>query len=386
MTFHLRRALAWDLGNLTVTPAEQARLAAHGITDETAQRYLAWRRSVLLLLSLPAILTTGLYQVAALDNDFDIFTSFGWVVFSVAMTSLYVMPAAAIAAFLSWHRPGRSRAIMRYGWIISFTVPILTTLIPVEWVIRIDSVGTGEHATNFEKALRVLLDLFGAEPGAQGQRQVARMIIGIEYFLNAVLMVAIVILTLIPGTLRAGLRIKALLPAQTVTGWFLVVAPLFSSLLLLPVFIAVNQIASDPLLIVGTMLLMGAPWMYVAFSGVFVRPLSSPADCRWIGRVQGLAMLALGLAWILLAIYATTRRIPMVDKTLIGLHDTTSLVRPWDWYIVRSLIEYTSRSLSTTIVVADLLLLMGLSVWETTKQSVWSGEAKAVREAIASRR
>jgi hypothetical protein len=321
------------------------------------------------------MLTAILYQIDALDNDFAQLTGFGLVVFSAAMLSLYVMPLAAIVAFTCWFRPRLSRAVMRYGWIIAFLVPIITALFPIDWLIRLDTLGTGEHASLPQRVLRILLDELGASPGLQGQLQLARMIVGIEYFINAVLMVVLVLLTIIPGTLRAGIRIKTLLPEQTMTGWFLVAAPLFSSLLLLPLFIAVNQIASDLFLIIGTLLLMAAPGVYLAGAGVFIRPLQLPEGCRRIGRVQGLALIVGGLAWTLLLAYAMTRKIPILDKTLIGLQEETSLLRPWEWYLFRSLIEYTGRSLYTTIVIADLLLVVGLAVWQDTIQSAHAGIA-----------
>jgi hypothetical protein len=81
------------------------------------------------------------------------------------------------------------------------------------------------------------------------------------------------------------------------------------------------------------------------------------------------------LAWTLLLAYAMTRKIPILDKTLIGLQEETSLLRPWEWYLFRSLIEYTGRSLYTTIVIADLLLVVGLAVWQDTIQSAHAGIA-----------
>src|SRR5262249_47487937 len=138
------------------SPAERARLVAHGITDETAQRYLVWRRSVLLVLSVPAVVIAGLYQVDALANDFAQFTDFGLVVFGVAMLSIHVMPLATLAAFVCWSRPRLSRGVMRYGWLIAFFAPVVTALFPIDWIISLDKLGAAEHARLPERVLRFL--------------------------------------------------------------------------------------------------------------------------------------------------------------------------------------------------------------------------------------
>src|SRR5262249_2567985 len=152
-------------------------------------QYLAWRRSVLLVLLVPATLVAVLYQIDAMDNDFDQFTPFGLAVFGLAMLSVYVMPLAALVAFLCWFRPRLSRAVMRYGWLIAFFVPIIIALFPIDWIIALDTLGRGEHARLPERILRVLLDEFGEPPGLRGGRQLVRLIVGIEYFLNTTLMV-----------------------------------------------------------------------------------------------------------------------------------------------------------------------------------------------------
>src|SRR5262245_13199128 len=56
VVLHVRRAFAWDLGRLPVRPDEQRLLAGRGVTDAQFQRYLAWRRSVLLIVCAPVAL------------------------------------------------------------------------------------------------------------------------------------------------------------------------------------------------------------------------------------------------------------------------------------------------------------------------------------------
>jgi hypothetical protein len=53
---HLRRAFAWDLRGIPISTAEQYRFASQGINHPTLQRYLGWRRSVLVVACVPVAL------------------------------------------------------------------------------------------------------------------------------------------------------------------------------------------------------------------------------------------------------------------------------------------------------------------------------------------
>lgn len=368
LLLHLRRAFAWDLRGLPIAPSERAYFVARGVEDETVQRYLVWRRSVLLVLIAPAGIMAYLYHLDALDNNFRELTLVGLVVFGLGMLSLYVMPLAALAAALFWSRQRRSRRVMFYGWLLAFMLPLFLALFPVDWLIALDALSTHELPVAGHGLGSAILEEIRRHTNPHTEQQFVRFLVGAEYFLNSVLMVMLVLLTVIPGTLRAGLRIKALLPETTMSGWFLVIAPFFYSLLMLPVFVGLNQVASNPLLISGTMLLMGAPAVYVAYGGLFVRPLTTPAERSRIGQVQWLTAGLTTLAWGLLLLYALTRKIPLLERTLIGLDPATSLVRPWNWYILRSMVEYTGRSLFTTVLVADLLMVVNLAVWRDLKR------------------
>ena len=59
------------------------------------------------------------------------------------------------------------------------------------------------------------------------------------------------VLALIPGVLKGCLRVKTLLPASTLPGWFVVMAAPLYALFLLAVFVGINQVTNDPLLIGG---------------------------------------------------------------------------------------------------------------------------------------
>ena len=107
------------------------------------------------------------------------------------------------------------------------------------------------------------------------------------------------VLSLVPGVQRACLRVKTLVPESMLPGWFLVAAAPFYALFLLVIFIAINQITSEPLLLISMLLLAGAPFIYVFRADVFTRPLMTEADYLRMRRVQQVVSGATALAGLL---------------------------------------------------------------------------------------
>ena len=54
---HTRRSFNWDLRSLPVEPDEEERLLANGVDEADARRYLVWRRSVLLVVAIPTLVS-----------------------------------------------------------------------------------------------------------------------------------------------------------------------------------------------------------------------------------------------------------------------------------------------------------------------------------------
>jgi hypothetical protein len=359
---HVRRALAWNLDNLPVTDREQARLAGLGIHEPVLQRYLVWRRSVLVVTCLPVMLIALLTTLDRLSDDYAYQRGFGNFWRSLQILAPYALPASAVAALLLWPHQRLSRRLMAWGWLIAFLVPILLFLVPADWVFDIWSL-PGKHEALFHRA--------------------ATIVIGFVYFVWLCVYLPVFLVSVAFGIQRACLRLKSLFPQSTVPGLFLIVtAPLFP-LVLFPFFVLLNQVASSPLLLGGMWLLLGSPLVYAVFGRSFLRPVVSAGDRTRINVAQGISKGFFWLGMLLLVIYATTHvwEIPDLDAdpeqthnllkrlTLLGFSSESSLFRPWDWHIVRWLaVESLGRTLFTTVVVTDLFMRLNRSVWYYHKQ------------------
>jgi hypothetical protein len=343
--------LAW-LGQLLLAPRRAWREPS---TDLVLPRFLTWRWSVLVLVLLFTVLTAAIDTATKLvsgpqrsltiqlklepESGPGEQTVFGDLADTVWLLSFYAMPASALLAAVYWARPRTSRSLLLAGWIASFLVPVAIALTPWSWW----TVEPPPPATLEDRLAR--------------QYELVAAGLGWGYYYVVVLSPAV--LALVPGVIRACLRVKMLLPEAVLPGWFLVAAAPFNGLLVLVTFVALAQVAPSPLLLVGMLLWLTAPLVYLARAGAYTRPLSSADELRGVWRVQALAwFLALGSAACLIA-YAATWEV--FGLRLVGLEPKSSLFRPW--HVVRYFLDFSGRALFMTVLGADLLLQATLSAW-----------------------
>jgi hypothetical protein len=370
----VRRSLGGDLQAMPVTPGEQALLEAHGILDPTLQRFAVWRKSILLLVIPPTLLGAVLYTQRVINQGFESLSIVGATLVVVDALMLYLLPLAALLAAWTWTHHRRSHQILLRGWIIVFFFPILYALMPIPWQVKFS--GSVEE----REFQRKFLEGYG-------------MLLGLAYYVALMPTV----MSLIPGLIRACVRMKSLMPAFIVPGWFLMAAAPLYLLLWLVVFVAINRLAGNALLIIGVVLYIGAPMIYVLRAETFLRPLDTREGGRSIGRVQIVVNACLFAAGLLLVIYGFTKTV--LGVPLLGLNQETSLVHMlqqveikelkidlpnppesivWigDLHIYRYLLEYMGRSLYMTVIFADLLIRLELTVW-TQEQEFFQTAAAA---------
>jgi hypothetical protein len=181
------------------------------------------------------------------------------------------------------------------------------------------------------------------------------------------------VLALIPGVMRACLRIKVLLPQSMLPGWFLVGAAPLWTLLFLVVFVTVNQIAGDVLLIIGVLCVTTTPVLYLVHVQRFTIPISTPTEEAKLLAVQRQVRLGLAVGVIFVLLWTLTAK--FFGRGIIGIDPETSFVRPWSRDLWRFPIDYAAHSLATTALAADLFMAMNLAVWQHTKAFVTTKEA-----------
>jgi hypothetical protein len=195
-------------------------------------------------------------------------------------------------------------------------------------------------------------------------RQYERLVEGLVWGNYYLFVLSPAVLALVPGLLRACVRIKLLLPESILPSWFLVAAAPFNSLLVLVTVVALAQVAPSPLLVAGMLLWLAAPLAYLARARAFTRPLRSSEDLRGLTRVQLVAWALIVASSVCLITYVATWQV--FGRRLVGLQPGTSLLRPWE--VARYVLDFLGRSLFVTVLGADLLLRATVSAWRHQRE------------------
>lgn len=388
ITTVIRRALATNLRTVVVGEDERAALDAAGLREPIVQQYVTWRRAMMLAVVAATLLSAAVTTLRKNRGPHDRKEVLQTITAGLLQKAEKTLPAAAILEEAT-HPPGRtdlpkgggqnppagfarfenlmhaahldaialaalaalfcrnrfqlSYRILVAGFALGFLLPMALAMCPWSWWGMVEVKITP-----------------GTDPAAYLQVAVQRAIQAANYLV----ILLPTLLSLVPGALRAGLRVKTQLPESLLPGWFVAAASPFYSLCLLVPFVVAVQFTHDLLLLGGLFLLLAAPLVYAFRAGVFTNPRMSEADTDRMGRLQltvGLmSLLASGLivAWLL------TRDIAGVH--LVGVAAGKSLFHPMD--LVDYLLEYLARSLFVTVLGADLFMRISLRAWEQSRE------------------
>jgi hypothetical protein len=338
-----RKALAKHVRDIVVSTDERDRLVARGIQDPDVQCHFAWRRSLLWFITVPTTFTAILATINQLDREaFQSLSKLGVLMVLVYVATLWAIPASVVMAARTWDRPRTSRRFLLAGFLIAFPYLILIGLVPFSWWINL-------------------------EEGGEKEMMIQRYLFGLIGALALFMLLLPAVLSLLPGAIRACVRIKVLFPQSIVSGWLLITVTPIYALFLITIFIVVNQVAGNFLLILGLAALVLAPVAYLANTPLFIRPLWSETDRARIERAQWVYFGFLMAAMLLMGIYALTASV--FDKKLVGFSSSEPLMSIWSfgWHAFKFVMDYLGRSLFITSIAVDLFLLINVSVWQNTR-------------------
>ncbi len=405
---HVTRAFAWNLGKVTPSEAESESLAAAGVTDPTAQRYAAWRRS---LLGVALVATALAFALAALDlvrGGLGEFTKLGVGLELAWLAAAAALPVACATGVLSWTRPGRGAGLLAAAWAAALVLPFVYALLPAHAIYHVgatppplpvavakavqampDDADDGDDSEPDESPLAAVLD-----PAALEKLE-AMQELAVEFVMSGggYLLLLPAVLSLIPGAVNGCLRVKALLPAAQLPGWLLVCAAPAFLLLWAVILVVVNHAARSPLLVFGVLLWAGAPIWYSLRGRVFVRSQLGAAEAAKIGGVKRLVLLttlvgvALLLGFVLTAkvaglkvvgferAKAVTTRIEelgaddevSVEDVQVALAESKSFVYAFDLSVWRAAADFLAKLLVVTAVFADLVLRATVAAWRNDR-------------------
>jgi hypothetical protein len=167
------------------------------------------------------------------------------------------------------------------------------------------------------------------------------------------------VFSLLPAATRACVRVKVFLPQSLAPGWGLVAsAPLFV-VLTLALFIFFYHARGNLLLILGLLLWIGAPLIYLTKFSLLTRPLTERRDLDALAKVQTAVVGAIAGGVLLIIFF-------LFDAGIVGT--SGDALRPWSATLHATWIEFVGRSQYMTVLFADALMLISLSVWREEKK------------------
>lgn len=362
---HWKRAVAPQWGASVATAEEKALLTSTRagkplITGAHAQDYLAWRRSSLAVAGLALTVTTAIGLIEwlvglASKNDFDGMFDTGTENFLALLLVLAtgVLAFSALRALEAWETLPTSHRRLRLGWIVGFLLPFGVAMVPVSSLLHLDA-ATGAQNGVAEADRAQAQEVLGQIVGTLG---------GIVFFLKLVPSV----MSVLVGTIRAGLGVKRFAPEAAAPGWVAAgAAPVFL-LLLMTVIVVLNQLGGS-LLLVLSFALIAAGYLTLTFrAGALAGPASlQEVEARVAPVLKRYRMFVVS-GTILLFIALCT--IKLFGRPMIGFSEG-SLFKPWE--VIRMLIELAGKSLFVALLFSDLLVALLRHAWTASHASTFT--------------
>jgi hypothetical protein len=361
----IKRAFRLRIEPSEVLPAERAALevASPPVRDPSMQAFLAWRRSVLLVVAVALVPLSVLRLIDALDVDIP--GSGGVLKF------LGVMPALAEAFFAvlclaqlkQWTHWRTQRRTLFLGWLVFLAAPFLVYLYPLETVV--DGIIKAQLVAANGGA-DVDLTAAMADPAAQQALGAVRMMATSALALSALITLAPKAVSLMPGLMRAGIVSKMLFPGATAPGWLLVLGAPVYFLFLYSVLIVPYQLTGSGWF-VGGILAIGAGQLILAKAGyALARPLDRAGAVAEVGKARS-AYLASMVAAAVLIVIAVARLAEKLDFSALTVFTT--------------LMSFATNVLVLTLIGTDLVI----SSLERARQmeAGSGGAAKQTDDALA---
>jgi hypothetical protein len=145
-------------------------------------------------------------------------------------------------------------------------------------------------------------------------------------------------------------------------------APLYG-LFLLAVFVAINQVTNDPLLVGGVLMLVIAHLVYAFRASSFTQPILTEEDYGRMKNSQRIVLLCTLVAGGLVVTYLVTRN--FMGAHIIGTDPKKAFMTPFS--LVRMGVEIISRSMFVGVLSVDVFMRINHLAWTDIKRLAQSG-------------
>ncbi len=299
----LWRAFRLQIHSHEVLRSERKTLSedAQHIIDPEQQAFLAWRRSVLLLVAIAFVPLTILRFIEAFQGP----------PMPVGARIVLLLPAVAEAFFCAiafdqlknWTQWKKQRRTIFIAWALYMFAPFVVYLYPFRSALDV----TIAQARQLMEGMPIRLTKNTIEAG-----------IGFGYGMKAFLVLGPKIISLMPGLIRASIVSKLLFPGMSAPGWLMILAAPFYALFAYIIVLLPYQFTGSWYFVAGIVGLVSAQ-IFIAWSGrVFTTPLDTSDAHQRIHRAWLAYVLLMGASagFIVFGLYEF---ITMLDMGIIRI-------------------------------------------------------------------
>lgn len=318
-----RRAFRLRIEPNEVLPSERRSLEAADppILDVNLQAFLAWRRSVLFLVSCALLPLTIIGLADALA---------GTMPMPIRLVRLGPAIAEAVFCWICWRQLKRwahwrtQRRWLFWGWVLFMATPFVVFLYPLRSVL-IDTV------SNPIETLRA----FGV--GGTGRR----LYMPFVFSMIAMLQLAPKAISLMPGLIRASLVIKLLFPGSSAPGWIIVMAAPLYALLAYVILVIPYQVTGSGWFIAGVLGVIAGQALLARAGFALAQPLSEQEALVHIKRVRRYYVTVMVVSAVLIVVALGS----LVNQLNLRWAD-----------VVTAVLKFETNVLILTMIGADLVI------------------------------
>lgn len=309
------RAMRLRIEPHEVTPRERAALvsATPPITVPNLQAFLAWRRSVLFLVALALIPLTILRLHDALAGELPDQLRFIQLVPAAAEGLLCVVCLYQLKNWTHWRQ---QRRVLVRVWVVFMAAPFIVFLVPVDAIVQ----GMIETPP---------ADGWG-DPGAVDAAAVSAAVVAIKatIAIYALLTLAPKAVSLLAGTIRAGIVTKMLFPGTAGPGWIVVLATPLYTLFVFTLLIVPYQLTGSGWY-VGAMVALAAAQLALGRAGYrLAKPVTHDEAVQMVKKARSaylFSMLAFG-ACLLVALGSLAGKLGVTTIVTTALSFETNVL------------------------------------------------------------
>ncbi|HEY1548797.1 MAG TPA: hypothetical protein VGG28_13300 [Kofleriaceae bacterium] len=323
-----RRAYRLNIQTSEVLVQERAALEsqARHITDPDQQAFLAWRRSILLVVAV-------MFVPLSVSR---VFEAFDGPQLSPIGRAFKLLPAITEALFCivafdqlkNWTQWRKQRRILFIAWGLYFLAPFVVYLFPFRSVF--DNLGWKQLLEATKVGDLQLLT-----------KQNVHMLVGLVFGVEALLALGPKVISLMPGLIRASIVTKLLFPGTTAPGWLMMLAAPFYALFAYIIVLLPYQVTGSWHFVAGNAGLLVAQ-VFIGISGRRLTvPLTNAEAQHRIHRTW--------LAYILMLVVSAVFMV-------YGLTDFIRALHLGAWRVVSSVLTVVSNVLLDTLVGTDAIV------------------------------